>query len=689
MAEDTDLRFNLIARDKASAAFDKVGKAARQAREKVADFNKAGDEGEGATSRLTSGLKKAVGTAATFTAGVGRIAAGVAGLGSVALTAAPALVSAAAAAAQFAAAVAPAAAGLIPLRLGIEFVKQTLKGAGPAMLEAIQPVTDAWKRQQERVGQLASKGLPQLAREFVRVNMPAIAKAQDRIAIAANKAARSTGAWVNSAEGQGIIARFTDRTAAATERLAPKLDQVVKSAARLADRGGDTAFKAFGDAAGWAADRVTNLMDSISAEDVEGAFQRIRDTAKAAGNGLRSIGDGLEWIEQHQATIDRIRLAMAGFAIAAGIAFGPATAAVAVLSGAVTLLAMNWDKVSAAGKKVWAWLKDVGRNTSVQQTLATMRQAWDRVREGAVSFVDQVRPKLEPFLRKAQDGFVKMQPAIQIVTSVLGALLKHLLRFAGFLAGKMIAAAGLFIDALGDVALGAAKMASVVLDVFAKMFAPIAFLAKKLGLPWADSFAGMVNNARNASRRINESIAQVKTDRARAEVDRLKERIRTLRGKKVKTEADKAAIAASMARIRDLQNRINSLPKRRTVTVNTRYTVSYSGDAAALRRGAPSGGGRQRTATARAAGGPAQKGRPYVVGEKRPELFVPDTDGQILPRVPRTATRGRGGGSGVVVNVYVTQPLASPNQIRRVVVDAFSRSTPGAARLPRNAVATR
>lgn len=33
-------------------------------------------------------------------------------------------------------------------------------------------------------------------------------------------------------------------------------------------------------------------------------------------------------------------------------------------------------------------------------------------------------------------------------------------------------------------------------------------------------------------------------------------------------------------------------------------------------------------------GGPVKKGQPYIVGEKRPELFVPDQDGQILPRVP-------------------------------------------------------
>jgi len=42
----------------------------------------------------------------------------------------------------------------------------------------------------------------------------------------------------------------------------------------------------------------------------------------------------------------------------------------------------------------------------------------------------------------------------------------------------------------------------------------------------------------------------------------------------------------------------------------------------------------------RATGGPVTAGQPYVVGERRPELFVPNTDGYVLPDVP-----GMGGGS--------------------------------------------
>lgn len=62
----------------------------------------------------------------------------------------------------------------------------------------------------------------------------------------------------------------------------------------------------------------------------------------------------------------------------------------------------------------------------------------------------------------------------------------------------------------------------------------------------------------------------------------------------------------------------------------------------------------------RAEGGPVEAGTPYIVGEKRPEVFVPETNGTIVPSVGQyaggartggssTATAGRDGGGWVVV----------------------------------------
>ncbi|WP_181174578.1 phage tail length tape measure family protein [Mesorhizobium sp. B2-3-10] len=56
----------------------------------------------------------------------------------------------------------------------------------------------------------------------------------------------------------------------------------------------------------------------------------------------------------------------------------------------------------------------------------------------------------------------------------------------------------------------------------------------------------------------------------------------------------------------------------------------------------------------RAAGGPVTKGLPYLVGEHRPEVFVPNESGNILPRIPSLQAGGGGGGTQAVsINVRV------------------------------------
>jgi len=62
----------------------------------------------------------------------------------------------------------------------------------------------------------------------------------------------------------------------------------------------------------------------------------------------------------------------------------------------------------------------------------------------------------------------------------------------------------------------------------------------------------------------------------------------------------------------------------------------------------------------RATGGPVAAGKPYIVGERRPELFVPDVPGRIVPRVPSVAgmAAGRGGGPAEVrVVVETNDPM--------------------------------
>jgi lambda family phage tail tape measure protein len=63
----------------------------------------------------------------------------------------------------------------------------------------------------------------------------------------------------------------------------------------------------------------------------------------------------------------------------------------------------------------------------------------------------------------------------------------------------------------------------------------------------------------------------------------------------------------------------------------------------------------------RASGGPVQAGMPYVVGENQPELFVPDSNGTIVPSVPQ-------GGGGVTVNqpITINAPNASAETVGQI-----------------------
>ena len=107
---------------------------------------------------------------------------------------------------------------------------------------------------------------------------------------------------------------------------------------------------------------------------------------------------------------------------------------------------------------------------------------------------------------------------------------------------------------------------------------------------------------------------------------------------------DKGAIAEIQADIDNGQfdaatEKINNLPGKHTVLIG----VASDGSGVTLNA---NNGGTFRLQY-REAGGPVRAGVPYVVGEKRAELFVPEQDGYILPRVPESfGDTGGIGGSG-------------------------------------------
>jgi phage-related minor tail protein len=81
-------------------------------------------------------------------------------------------------------------------------------------------------------------------------------------------------------------------------------------------------------------------------------------------------------------------------------------------------------------------------------------------------------------------------------------------------------------------------------------------------------------------------------------------------------------------------------------------------------------------APGRAIGGPVSPGRPYLVGERGPELFVPTTSGRIDP------STGSGQGRAVSLSITINAPAgseaqalkASGRQVARAVRQALLRA---------------
>lgn len=91
--------------------------------------------------------------------------------------------------------------------------------------------------------------------------------------------------------------------------------------------------------------------------------------------------------------------------------------------------------------------------------------------------------------------------------------------------------------------------------------------------------------------------------------------------------------------VRNLIDELNRMPTRKEISI--RATTGYGGGNASVNEAVDA----LVPGNLRAKGGPVSAGRPYIVGENQPEVFVPNVSGKILPEVPNL-TGGAMSGSG-------------------------------------------
>lgn len=146
--------------------------------------------------------------------------------------------------------------------------------------------------------------------------------------------------------------------------------------------------------------------------------------------------------------------------------------------------------------------------------------------------------------------------------------------------------------------------------------------------------------------------ARPKSLSAAAAIEDINTQIRLLRDKQVtaKAKGDSRELDALQAKINALRGKTLQIIVNQTYRRVLSGQLDYYGNPIAKR----------------AAGGPVTAGTPYIVGEKRPELFVPSQNGTIMPRVP--AALGGGNTYAITIN---TGPGANPAETGRAVVAAI------------------
>lgn len=466
------------------------------------------------------------------------------------------------------AAIGPAAAVLPGIGASVLLISGTIKSAAPAIAKAVSPIGDAFKRTQDHVGALASKGLPALSQGFVKVNFPAISKAMDAIATSTDHVLVNTGKWVNSTSGQQAIRQITEATADATKRLEGPISRVVVSFGELVKRAGGGAIRGLADSMGKLADKTAAWLDTISGDDIKNAQHDLAGWGAKVKETFLALRDVGKWMADNEDKVKHFSDVLAGSAIAIGLATGNMGA---VIGGSVSLAINHWDdlkKTFSGDSPIKAAFDKIKNDSNLQGIWDSMKAAWH-------GFVDSFKKETADIAPK----FKEMTEALKKAWDEWGPIIKAW--WDGV--GKPT------LSALGTIFGWIAVQAVDGLTKAADFMTGVGIAGKALWLALSDVFGKIINGAAWAF----------------GWVPGL--------GDKLKKAAD------DFNGFRDRVN--NALAGIKDVDVNIRY--HEIGRAVAISSAYQSGIG------GRASGGSIAAGTPYMVGERGPELITPTRNGWV------------------------------------------------------------
>jgi phage-related protein len=285
---------------------------------------KAGDEAGG--SFITKmGTKLIAGIGGTILPAFGAVL-------QLGLAAAPAVAAVGTAIWQVASAAGAAAPALLAIGVAAGLVKLTLTAIAPAIGKALSPIKTSFEEATKEASKLATVGVRPLAKEFAKVNMPAVALMMNMIAKATNGVVRETVGWLNTTRGQQAILQITSATGEAVKRLGPNLSSVATSFVAMIGRISGVSLAAGERGLSGVLHKLEILMDRVTAETVQSGLDRLRAMFDSVRNAVQVsvhwIGIAVGLYRQYKTEIMLISDALGILAIVFG---GPVTAIIALV----------------------------------------------------------------------------------------------------------------------------------------------------------------------------------------------------------------------------------------------------------------------------------------------------------------------------------------------------------------------
>lgn len=664
MAGETKVEFDVLAHDKASEKLDRVARAFKNVGkeagnvgkntkvDQLADkFKKAGDDsgrGFGASMK-----KWFTGEGGGLFSEIGKSGGTVFGSGLLGALKTPILGPALVAVVGGAVATAMPAVGAIAGGALVTGFGAGIAGLGLVFAAKSEAVKSVWSDTLSDMGadmRLLSKPfegtLISIAGTFQRTVdkfNPALAKAFSKMA--------------------GPIAAFVDQAGVALEKLVPAIDPITDAFNSVLDSLGPALQSAVGDLASGMTDLANSISENPTAlADLVTGLGSLTATILGFITTLNDINGGFEDLT---GGLSLVEVALGGVKFAIGAVAAPFVALGGVISGVNALIGRTGKDVAGTGQsmsdaanKTVLLAQGLGATgTAAQHAGPAVQSAADKIK-AAKDAAAEAKQKFEDFITSMfrlqnlslglSGAQVNLQSAIDDATQSIkdnGRTL-DINTAAGRANKTALNNVASSANAQTEAMLRSGKGTAAAATAADKSRANFVAMAQKMGLSKtaAQTLARQMIAIPNVSRE-----AKLKADKR--DLDAKLKAAKAKLADKSLTATKRAKLTAEIAslqrQVNAAQAKINSL-RGKTVTIRTVVVGGVTQDQGV-------GGGGRTPTERRAHGGPVTKGQPYIVGEKRAELFVPGVSGQIVPSVPTAwnppASSARGGGGAVVLRI--------------------------------------